>query len=79
MGTGKTYSVEETEYLRLHYLDKSDEELSNVLGRPVGSIKTKRERLGLLRFYQEPAHSIAGENGNWYPGILNTKSLIRGG
>jgi len=68
MGLGKSYMVEETEFLRTHYLEMLDEELSMRLNRPVGSIKKKRERLGLLRFYQEPVAAIAGES--WKP-LLN--------
>ena len=57
----KNFSIEEIEYLKTQYLNLSDDELSEFLNRPIGSIKKKRERLGLLRFYQESISPISDE------------------
>ena len=43
------WTDEQVEYLKYHWSDKSDVELSDIIGKDVRSIKDKRLRLGLCR------------------------------
>lgn len=45
----KTYSAEDNEYIRRHYLDMSDAEIGMVLHRAAQSIKEQRRQLGLKK------------------------------
>lgn len=49
MGSGRTYSNDEIQYIKENWEYKTDCELSKVLNRPVGSIIDKRKQLGLTR------------------------------
>lgn len=45
----KQWTDEEIQYLKDNYIDKTSEEIGQYLGRPINSINSKRDELGLIR------------------------------
>ena len=55
------WSKDEEDFIRVNYTEYTDEELATKLGRTFRSIKSKRERLGLFRYFQEQVAPIKNE------------------
>lgn len=56
-----SYTKEEIAFIKNNYRDKTDEELAEKLGRPVGSVTRKRQRLGCFYIQIAFEASIKGE------------------
>ncbi len=57
----KEWSRAEEDYIRENYTDMFDEEIAIALDRTMRSVRTKRQRMGLFRYFQEPSPPIKGE------------------
>ena len=57
----KSWSKDEEDFIRINYTDYTDEELAEKMNRTFRSVKTKRERLGLFRYFQEQVAPIKNE------------------
>lgn len=57
----KKWSKTEEDYIRENYTELLDEEIAEALNRTMRSVRMKRQRLGLFRYFQEPAPPIKGE------------------
>lgn len=57
----RAWEKHEEDFIRDNYTNLSDSEIGEVLNRSLRSIKIKRERLGLFRYFQEPSEPIKGE------------------
>lgn len=55
------WSRTEEDYIRNHYTEMADEEIGKILGRTMRSVRTKRQRMGLFRYFQESSPPIKGE------------------
>lgn len=62
----KKWTNEECDFIMNNYTDYSDEELSQQLNRTFRSVKTKRQRLGCFRYFQESCEEIKGEKWTEY-------------
>lgn len=58
-------STAEVEFIKRNYRDMADDEIAVHLGRPIGSITRKRQRLGLFHVQQVLEGCIVGEQ--WKP------------
>lgn len=70
----KKWSKEEEDFIRDNYTELSDNEIGKTLGRSMRSIKTKRERLGIFRYFQESSAPIKGER--WTPIIGHPSYMV---
>ena len=70
----KKWSKEEEDFIRDSYTELSDDEIGEMLGRSMRSIKSKRERLGIFRYFQESAPPIKGEK--WVPIIDHPSYMV---
>ena len=61
MSRAADFSIEEDAYIRSSYEHLSDKEISEVLGRPVGSITRRRQRLGCWAIQQKVFESFKDE------------------
>lgn len=61
MSRTKNFSIDEDAYIRNNYRNLFDEEIAEVLNRPVGSITRRRQRLGCWHVQQEVSASVGGE------------------
>ena len=66
----KKWSKEEEDFIRNNYCDMMDAEIGKILKRSIRSIKAKRERMGLFRYFQEKSSPIKGEV--WKPIISSS-------
>lgn len=57
----RPWTKDEINYIRDHYTDMEDKAVAEVLGRPFRSVRAKRVRLGLFRYFQEATEPIKGE------------------
>ena len=55
------FSIEEDAYIRNNFRDLFDEEIAEILNRPVGSITRRRQRLGCWHVQQEVTESVKDE------------------
>ena len=84
MSRSKNFSLEEDNYIRENYRDLFDDEIAKVLGRPEGSVKRRRQRLGCWYVQQELSGSLPGEvwrslgiDGDYYQ--ISNKGRIKSG
>lgn len=62
MSRTANFSVEEDTYIRRNFRDSFDDEIAETLGRPIGSITRRRQRLGCWYVQQEITATIKGES-----------------
>lgn len=55
------FSIEEDAYIRKNFKDLFDDEIAETLGRTVGSVTRRRQRLGCWYVQQEITESVKGE------------------
>ena len=57
----KLWSKEEEDFITENYTDFDDDEMGKQLSRSMRSVRTKRQRLGCFRYFQETPPPIKGE------------------
>ena len=55
------FTVDEDTFIKQHYRNLFDDEIANILDRPVGSITRRRQRLGCWYIQQEVSASLPNE------------------
>lgn len=70
----KQWTKDEEDFIRSNYTEMSDDEIGNELKRSMRSIRSKRQRLGLFRYFQESSSPIKGEE--WKPVIEHPSYIV---
>lgn len=74
----KKWTNEECTFIITNYTDLTDDEIAIQLDRTFRSIKTKRQRLGCFRYFQEPSEAIKGENwASYKTGFVSNKGRFK--
>ena len=74
----KQWTQEECDYIIDNYTDMSDEEIADKLGRTMRAVRTKRQRLGLFRYFAENTEPIKGEIWREYRGYyVSNKGRVK--
>lgn len=61
MSRTANFSIEEDTFIRENFKNLFDDEIAELLGRPIGSITRRRQRLGCWYVQQELSASLKGE------------------
>lgn len=70
----KQWTKDEEDFIRSNYTEMSDDEIGNELKRSMRSIRSKRQRLGLFRYFQESSAPIKGEE--WKPVVEHPSYIV---
>ena len=74
----KKWEEFEIEFIRNNYTELTDYEMADQLGRTFRSVRVKRERLGLFRYFQEDYSPIKGEKWKELNGVyISNKGRVK--
>ena len=74
----KKWEESEIEFIRNNYTELTDYEMADQLGRTFRSVRVKRERLGLFRYFQEDYSPIKGEKWKELNGVyISNKGRVK--